>query len=33
MDADVLDPAQMLERLVHFSEGTALLLDREFYER
>ena len=30
MDADVLYPAQMLERLIHSSDATALLLDREY---
>lgn len=30
MDADVLYPAQILERLIHSSAPTALLLDREY---
>lgn len=30
MDADVLYPAQMLERLIHSSHSTALLLDRGY---
>ena len=30
MDADVLYPAQMLERLIRSSDATALLLDREY---
>jgi choline kinase len=30
MDADVLYPATMLERLIRSSDGTALLLDREY---
>ena len=30
MDADVLYPTQMLERLIHSSAPTALLLDREY---
>lgn len=30
MDADVLYPAQMLERLIHSSVPTALLIDREY---
>ena len=30
MDADVLYPAEMLERLTHSGDGTALLLDREY---
>jgi choline kinase len=30
MDADVLYPAQMLERLIHSADPTALLLDREY---
>ena len=30
MDADVLYPAQMIERLVHSSHPTALLLDRDY---
>jgi choline kinase len=30
MDADVLYPAQMLDRLIRSSHGTALLIDREY---
>lgn len=30
MDADVLYPAEMLERLIHSAHPTALLLDREY---
>lgn len=30
MDADVLYPARMLERLIHSGDATALLLDREY---
>jgi choline kinase len=30
MDADVLYPAEMLERLIHSTHPTALLLDREY---
>ena len=30
MDADVLYPAQMLERLIRSTHPTALLLDREY---
>ena len=33
MDADVLYPAQMLERLIHSGDGTALLLDRNYSTR
>ena len=33
MDADVLYPAKMLERLIHSGDGTALLLDRNYSTR
>jgi choline kinase len=33
MDADVLYPAQMLERLIHSASPTALLVDREYSTR